>query len=143
MFTASVTDSAEYLNGNTEIVNGLTVPGDLRVYGQVTNNYLSTTIDIDKLVPSGSNDVSNVLQIQIQNAEIATILDATFPSNAGSSGSYKYAGLPLGTIARVICSCTNGAPANRHQVRLFRTVTDGESTRWQSWNIFTVENIID
>jgi hypothetical protein len=131
-FELSDNVSNKYLpnTSKTTVVNGVTIPGSLQVYGQMTNNYLSTTINIDYL-PTASTDVGIAELIDDQNAEIVKILKATFPPSAGFIGVHKYAGLPLDSIARVVCIYSqNQGPNVGHQVRLFHLTTVNNEVKW-------------
>lgn len=151
-FSMTTSSSATYLPGvtsNREVVSGITIPGDLRVYGQITNNYLSLTLNTESfgfaglpIYPEVPADIDTIID---QNTAISNILDKTFPPAAVTTGTYVHPGLPVGSVARVLVHRSDaslGDPAG-YNVRLFRTTSSGVTTFWQAWNVFTVQNIIE
>lgn len=142
-FVTTTSTAATYLPTaypDPEIVNGITVSGDLRVYGQMSNNAMTSGFNIDEIVPPGNSDVTDPIQIDLQNSAISNFLNYLFPPNSSTTGQYQHPGMPLGALARVAVWKTNGTSS---QVRLFRTVGTVGSSVWQAWNIFTLKNIID
>jgi hypothetical protein len=129
------------ISSNNLVVKGVTIPGNLQVYGQMTSNYLSTTIDINRLVPETDIDVGIPEKITIQNLEIVDLLNVIFPPEAGADGANIYPGLPIGTTARVVClySVLSTAPVVGHQVRLFRTT----ATSWEVYEYLPGTNILN
>ncbi len=144
-FEATTSTAAIYIPTaypNPDVVKGITVPYDLRVYGQMSNHAMTAGFNIDEIVPIGNNNVTDPVQIDIQNNLICNFLDKLFPANAKTTGTYRHPGMPLGSLARVAVWKTDGSAS---QVRLFRTVGTVGSSYWQAWNLpeFTLKNIID
>jgi hypothetical protein len=144
-FETTTGTATEYLPTaypNPEVVTGLTISNDLRVYGQMSNHGMTAAFNIDNIVPLGNNDVTDPVQIDIQNNLISPFLDKMFPTNAKTTGTYRYPGMPIGSLARVAIWKTDGTSS---QVRLFRTVGTVGASFWQAWNLpeFTLKNIID
>lgn len=143
-FNMTTESATTYLPGVTDtprVVSGITIPGDLRVYGQVTNNYLTVSFNIDNLIESPDNSMTDQAAIIAQNTIIANLLNVAMPSTPSTTGDYQYAGLPVGSVARVICYKNDSWTSTPH-VRLFRTVGTDSSSYWQAWNIFALENVI-
>ena len=128
------------------VVSGLTLFGDLKISGQITNNYLSMTIDLDVVSPDLGSNENDALAFggslgtyatSIQNPNIGTLLNKTFPPNATTStnSSTLMVGVPVGSQARVLCrySSFNGSPSLGYQVRVFRTVGVVGNTSWQAF----------
>lgn len=121
-----------------KVASGLTIPGDLLVYGKTTNRFLSATFNIDVLVPFDFRDMGNIDSIRIQNGAISDLLDKIFPYNATDIANYHSPGLPENSVARVVVFRSNYD--NGIQVRLFRRT----STGWAAWTgVYGIENIIE
>lgn len=148
-FEASSTTADAYLPDtygvDPEVVKGITVSGDLRVYGQISNYGLAVSFKIDNIAPVGNQSLNTldptfIDQATNQNNIISNLLDKLYPSNAQTTGSYQYPGFPIGTLARVVVYNNNGDT----QVRLFRTVGTIGTSYWNPYNgIFAILNIID
>lgn len=151
-FEMNLNDLNTYVpNATTStVVSGLTLIGDLRVSGQITNNYLSINVDLDVISPNlGSNEneaksfggTLGTYATTIQNPRIGTLLGKVFPSNAttATNSSTVMTGVPLGTQARVVCrySRINGLNTSGYQVRIFRTVGTQGNTSWQPFYFTT------
>jgi hypothetical protein len=139
-FTATTSTAAIYLPSaypTPEVVTGITVSGDLRVYGQMTNHGMTTAFNTDQLTPSNS-DFNNPSDVIIQNNKIVDLLNVMLPPNTKSTGTYQYPGLPVGAISRIAVYRNNGS----NQVRLFRTAINNSTSTWQAWNLFAGTNII-
>jgi hypothetical protein len=144
-FETTTSTAATYLPTaypNPDVVTGLTIPNDLRVYGQMSNHAMTAGFNIDEIVPLGNSDVTDPAQIDNQNSLISNFLDKMFPATPKTTGTYRHPGMPLGSLARVAVWKTNGTSS---QVRLFRTVGTVESSNWQAWNLpeFALKNIIN
>ena len=123
------------------VVSGITVIGDLNVTGQITNNYLSLTVDLDVISPPPGNDAlayggsHGTWTVSIQNPNIAGILNKMFPSVATSvtTSTTLMSGVLPGTQARVLCkySSFGNTLSNGYQVRVFRTVGTYTTSSWQ------------
>lgn len=121
-----------------KVVSGITIPGDLHVYGKTTNRFLSATFNIDILVPFDERDMTNVDNIRVQNTAISDLLDKIFPYTATDISDYHSPGLPENSVARVVVYRSNYD--NGIQVRLFRRI----STGWAAWTgVYNIENIIE
>lgn len=143
-FIATTSTAAVYLPTafpEPEIVKGITVSGDLRVYGQMTNQGMSSSFNIDNISPFPNDDPTNPSHIDFQNNVIINLLDKMFPPNANLTGLYQHPGLPVGSMCRVAVYKSDGS---NQQVRLFRTTGTPGASQWEAWNgIFTLKNIID
>jgi hypothetical protein len=134
-FTATTSTAALYLPSaypTPEIVTGITVSGDLRVYGQMTDHAIATAFNLEQ-VAYGIPDVPS------QNNLIVNLLNVMFPPNANSTGTYQYPGFPVGSVSRVALYRNDGSDT---QVRLFRTAINNSTSTWQAWNLFSGTNII-
>ena len=121
-----------------KVVSGITIPGDLQVYGKVTNRFLSATLNIDIIVPFDFRDMTNVDHIRIQNSAISNVLDKMFPYTPADISDYHSPGLPENSVARVAVHRSNSDSGL--QVRLFKLLTTG----WAAWTgVYTIENIIE
>lgn len=139
-FTATTSAAAIYLPSaypTPEVVTGITVSGDLRVYGQMTNHGMTTTFNVDQLTP-GITDFNNPSDVIIQNNKIVDLLNVMLPPNTKSTGTYQYPGLPVGSVSRIAVFRNDGI----NQVRLFRTIINNSTSTWQAWNLFSGNNII-
>jgi len=137
-FTMSQSDSLSYFNTSTTstVVSGLTIFGDIKYTGQITNKYLSMSIDLAKSSAANQN-------FGIQNQIIAeNYLTRMFPVDASS----ETPGLPIGTEARVLCT---GASLlgntfildDNIQIRRFRIEAPDDpknGTRW--WRAYPSTN---
>lgn len=136
-FNLSSKDSLEYFNTSTTttVVSGITIFGDIKYTGKITNKHLSMSIDLDKSDASVIQTPS--MTFASQNQIIAdTYLIKMFPIIT----TYEDTGLPLGTEARVLCT---GAHYQRNinqivdpgmQTRRFRVVDQpGIGISWQPY----------
>lgn len=131
-------DATTYFNTSTfTLVKGITVLGDVNFTGKIKDNYLTITVDIDKLTPANAN-VFNATDFAVQTNKINTLLNAVFPinstsnyiSNPSNALSYEPGVLP-GSEARVIC--TFSSPFVGHQVRRF--VAKNTTYTWDYYQI--------
>jgi hypothetical protein len=144
-FEMDTTDAAVYMpdTPSKTVVSGVTVVGDMKVHGQLTNDYLSTTLDISDLasVYSGiGNSGSNPTQIDQQNVKICEILTVLFPPAAttATSTSTVISGLLPNTQARVLCRYH--VPTEGYQIRAYY-VTNAHT--WAAWNFTSgLRNVI-
>jgi hypothetical protein len=139
-FTATTSTAAIYLPlayPVPEVVTGITVSGDLRVYGQMTNHGMTTAFNVDHLTP-GYSDFNNPSNVIVQNNKIVDLLNVMLPPNTKSTGTYQYPGLPDGSVSRIAVYRNDGS----NQVRLFRTAINNSTSTWQAWNLFAGTNII-
>ena len=141
-FTMNTTDSAVYLGGsdNKTVVSGVTVVGDFNVTGKLSNNYLSTTLKIDRLsIPGTASDASDFTVggavVTYQNPAIVTLLNKIYPPSLTTLTNTTTAmpGLPVGTQARVLCEYSVPNDGNGYQVRVFRTTSVGGTPTWEPW----------
>lgn len=138
-FTVDATDSATYLNNIPNIVAGLTILGDIKYTGQITNNYLSMNINIDKIAPA-AGDVTNKTYVdQTQNPAIISWLIKMFPPSGSSFiNLVDEPGVPLGTQARVLCEYNYPTPG--YQVRRF--IVDRTATGIPTWDIYITTSTV-
>lgn len=144
-FNMDATDALTYLPGapTTTVVSGITLLGDLSITGQLSNNYLSTAVNLDILVSAGRRDAgsfdvgSGQTAVLYQNPAIQTILNKLYPpvATSQSSSSTSMAGVPVGTQARVLTqySQLNSVTTSGYQVRVFHTVGSPTSSTWLAW----------
>lgn len=143
-FQLSPSDAGVYFasTSNTTVVSGITLAGDLRVYGnieasgQLTNRYLSAYFELDKISYNSANPI-NYSHYLTQNDIIKGHLDTLYPAVANTATNDL--GLPLGTEAKVTCGYTVGAPspAGGVQFRRFRVVNDAvQGKSWQPYSIY-------
>lgn len=142
-FEMNQDDALVYLPGapNNTVVSGVTLLGDLVVTGQLSNNYLSTYVDLNILpnVTNADADAEHVgtSTFSSQNMAIEDLLEKLFPPNASglTNLTTPMAGLPIGTQARVLCqySSFGGNPVNGYQVRVFHTVGTHNSSQWSPY----------
>ena len=138
-FSLTSSDSNLYFgNTSTSLVSGLSIFGNIQYTGQITDNYLSAYVNIDKL--GVASNVSNYSNFQTQNQAITIILNLMYPVSANTS-TYEV-GVPLGTYAKVICefsqSGLTGTSGGGTQIRRFKVVNDPTSgISWQPVNIYT------
>lgn len=148
-FTMTASSATTYLPNITTstdrtVVAGITIPGDLLVYGRMSNDYLSVSMDLNqvKFSITGSSgpaaDSWDITSIVEQNNQICILLNNIFPVNPITQNSYQYSGLIDGTMARVLCSYSyraGGAGSQYgYQSRMFHVVGSG----WQSYNVSTI-----
>lgn len=132
-FELSPGDSELYFNTSTHtLINGLTIIGDIEATGQITNKFLSMTVDIDKIAPQNSY-VNNYSHVVIQNVNIIARLSLMFSVIAITATNDV--GVPIGAEARVLCDYT--LPSIGYEVRRFRLVDQviGGPT-WQPYDIY-------
>lgn len=143
-------DLATYFpNASTStVVSGITLVGDLSISGKLTNNYLSTTVDLDVISPNPHNDALafgspySTSTVAMQNPAIERILNQLFPPNQSNSLTTSTTVMPgvlLGTQARVLCRYTaiGAVSATGYQVRVFRTVGSYATATWQAYYFTT------
>lgn len=132
-FNLSSDDSLTYFNTSTTsttVVSGITIFGDIKYTGQITNKTLSMNIDLDKTDAAGSG-----VSFNDQNHVIAdSYLTRMFPVTANTSTNDI--GVPLGTEARVLCTGVV-IPNPGTQIRRFHVVDQpGVGISWQPYNIY-------
>lgn len=146
-FSMNINDLDTFVpNATTStVVSGVTLVGDLSVSGKITNNYLSTAVDLDvvSLYPDAlsfrgpTTSTYGTGATDYQNPAIAAILNKMFPPvvTTATSTSTAMSGVLLGTQARVLCrySLIGGAVQNGYQVRVFRTVGTHSASSWQPY----------
>jgi hypothetical protein len=139
-FTLTSSDANTYFNTSTAtVVAGLTINGSLQVSGQITNNYLSASVDIDYLNPSilttlNSRNVTIHDSYILQNQAIADVLTQMFPVAANTATNEI--GVPFGSEARVVCQFT--VPSNGTEVRRFKVKNDVlQGISWQPVEIYS------
>lgn len=126
------------------IVSGLTIIGDLRVDGRLSNSYLSLSVDLDVISPSPNSDALafgapyGTTAKAFQDPKIVNILNQVYPPNKTvlSNTSTSMAGSLLGTEARVLCkySSIGGVSESGYQVRVFRIVgTESDNLTWDPY----------
>jgi hypothetical protein len=123
------------------VVSGITLIGDLSVSGQITNNYLSLTIDLDVVSPNPNNDALayggsfGTSTVALQNPAISSILNKVFPPvpTTGTTTTTVMSGVLPGTQARVLCkySSIGAVSSTGYQVRVFRTIGTYTNSSWQ------------
>lgn len=134
-FDLNVQDSVAYFNTTTTatIVSGLTVNGDIRYTGQLSNKHLTADVDIEHIAVFTSSVVT-YNEYLYQNQKIRYILQGMFPILA--DGSVGEVGVPIGSEARVLCQYAN--PAKGVQVRKFKVVDQpGTGVSWQPYEVYT------
>lgn len=138
-FTMTSSDSQAIFGVTTStLVQGLTISGDLKVSGQMSNRYLSTTVDISYLPMAFSSaankfDVSEVTAYNDQNTSIINYLKVMFPVSANTT--YSEPGVPIGSEARVIC--VYNSPGQGMQIRRFRIEDDDiQGISWQPVSVY-------
>jgi hypothetical protein len=104
------------------LVTGINILGDINYTGKLKNNYLSLTVDIDKLTTS--TNIVNPVHFVNQTTAIKNLLNAVYPINDTESTITNSVnvlsietGVPVGSEARVICGHT--VPFTGYQVRRF------------------------
>jgi hypothetical protein len=140
-FDMTLADSQTYTGSNSTatLVQGLNVFGNIRATGQITNNYLSMSVDITKLESIGAPnwDVSTLAGYNAQNTAIAKLLASVYPVAANTSTNDV--GVPLGSRARVLCSFQSPLQSGLDylQVRRFTVVNQpGIGISWQPTEIY-------
>jgi hypothetical protein len=123
-FKVDSEDSTTYFNTSSfTLVKGFTVLGDINYTGKIKDNYLTLTVDIDRLTPANP-DIYDDVDFAVQTNSIKSLLNAVFPIN--STTNYienpanplsKESGVLPESEARVICTFTT--PFVGHQVRRF------------------------
>jgi hypothetical protein len=134
-------DSQTYFNNtNTALVSGLTIKGDVQFTGKSKDNYLSLTVDIDKITPSNF-DVTDAGHFAVQTNTIIDILNAMFPvasissqiNNPANATSIEPGVVP-GSEARVFCMYT--APVTGYQIRRFYSRRDTSG-----WDYYIIDPV--
>jgi hypothetical protein len=122
------------------VVSGLTIIGDLNVFGKLSNNYLSMAVNLDIIAPSfndakGFGDDRNKAAETYQNPAISGLLNKMFPPapTVLSSTSTNMTGVIEGTQARVLCqyAAIDGNTESGYQVRVF--VAKGSPPAWEPY----------
>jgi len=134
-FTLTSTDSNTYFSKTTAtIVSGLTIVGNISVTGQLTDNYLSASFDIDKLNLSTSNRyVNTYTPYTQQNAKIIELLSYMYPVSANTVTNEV--GVPLGAGVKVVC--TFSLPQIGTQIRRYQVINQtGVGVTWQPVEIY-------
>jgi hypothetical protein len=140
-FQLTSSDASLYFasTSNNTVVSGITLGGDLRVYGniettgQMTNRFLSASFDIDK-ISYNTATVTTYSHYLYQNEVIKTYLSRMFPVNANTATNEI--GLPLGSECRTVC--VYSLPSSGTQARRFRVVNDAvQGKSWQPYSIYT------
>jgi hypothetical protein len=131
-FDMTTSTSQVYFNTSTTatVVSGLTIDGDIRFTGQMTDRYLSASVDI-AVVAYSFAEVRNYLEYIQQNTVISEILEKMFPFVA--SVEYDEVGVPLGSECRVTCEHTI---ATGMQVRRFRLIKTGGTIGWKPYELY-------
>jgi len=137
-FSLSQSDSNTYFDSDTTstLVAGLTIFGDIKATGKMSNNYLSAHVDYAWL-DTGSDDWRGSSTYNKQNFRISEMLTMMFPVVA--STSTNEVGVPLGSEAKVLCYFANnrvyGPP---YHVRRFKTVIKAPTgLSWQPYEIYS------
>jgi hypothetical protein len=144
-FQLTPTDAGTYFasTANTTVVSGITIAGDLRVYGNIENSgqntdrNLSAYFELDKISYNTANPI-NYSHYLVQNDIIKQYLTTMFPVTANTSTNDV--GLVLGTEAKVVCAYTIGSatPAGGVQFRRFQVVNDAvQGKSWQPYSIYS------
>jgi hypothetical protein len=137
-FDLTTGDSVYYFGTATSVVAGITLKGDISVTGQITNRYLSTYVDIDKLGLGAANNVSNLPNYVTQNVTITNILTQMFPISTSTvfKQQYNEVCVPDGAQARVVCGFTS--PSTGTHVRRFFVRKNISGTRdWVPYEIYS------
>lgn len=137
-FSLTADDSKIYFNSDTTstLVAGLTIFGDIKSTGQVTNKYLSASVDITWLDVAGQTDVTSYTGYYRQNKKIADILSTMFPVAANTLTNEV--GVPLGTDAKVMCKFTDPTQTPPYQFRRFKVVNQlGVGISWQPYEVYS------
>jgi hypothetical protein len=138
-FDLSTSDSFTYFStSSASAVSGITIKGDISVTGQITNRYLSTYVDIDKLGLGAANNVSNLPNYVTQNVTITNILTQMFPISTSTvfRQQYNEVCVPAGAQARVVCGFTS--PTTGTHVRRFFVRKNISGTReWVPYEIYS------
>jgi len=130
-FDLSSNDSLTYFNTSKSVtaVSGLTILGDIKYTGHITNTHLSMSIDLDKTDAAGPG-----IGFNDQNDTIMSYLGKMFPANANSVTND--AGLMIGTEARVMCTGFAIPPPGTQVRRFYVGVDPADSTikQWKAYN---------
>lgn len=124
------TDSNTYFSKTTAtIVAGLTIIGNISATGQLTDNYLSASFDIDKLnLSTGNRYVNTYTSYQSQNTKIIEMLSYMYPVSANTVTNEV--GVPVGAGVKVVC--TFSLPQAGIQIRRYQVVNQtGIGVSWQ------------
>lgn len=155
-FDMDLTDLSTYApNASTStVVSGVTIIGDLKVEGKLSDDYLSLSIDLDVVSPSPNNDAIHFYTddlgntgtaVRFQNPAISRILDEVFPPNVTglTTSTTSMPGILLGSQARVLCKFSEIASETSYgyQVRVFRTIGTQSTASWQPY-YFTTATIV-
>lgn len=139
-FTMNSADASLYLDNSDDktVVSGVTIVGDFKVTGKLSNNYLSASLSIDRLpIPGTETDATDFTVggavVTYQNPAIVTLLNKIYPPNLTTTTNLTTSmpGLQVGTQARVLCEYS--FPSSGYQVRVFRTAVVGGALTWEPW----------
>jgi len=136
-FNLTKSDSKTYFNSDTTstLVQGLTVFGNIQATGQITNNYLTTTVDYQWLDTGGGFDWRQSATYALQNNKIAALLGKMFPVFASTSTNDT--GVPFGSNARVLCYFSQPALNPQYHIRRFQVVNQpGVGISWQPYETY-------
>lgn len=144
-FNLTLADSKDYFQSDTTttLVQGLNVFGNIQATGQITNNYLSATVDLTRLLELSGGEqsgMSDPAAYNKQNISISKLLTTMFPVSVNTATNEV--GVPLGSNARVIvnfpdASTPIGSNTNRMQVRRFTVVNKaGVGVCWQPTEVY-------
>ena len=139
-FTLTTLDSNTYFNKTTAtVVSGLTISGDISATGQVTDNYLSASVDIDKLNLNTANRyVNTYTPYTLQNTQIVELLSYMYPVAANTVTNEV--GVPLGAGAKVVC--TFSLPQAGTQIRRYKVVNQtGVGVTWQPVEVYSTATL--
>jgi len=126
--SASTSNFSSYPSATVSLVKGLTIIGDAKVtgnisFGQLTSQYLSVSIDLDRVSPGSVLSTSTVAT---QNSTIISdVLNKMFPT---TGNLYNENGLPIGSEARVFCTYSSGNLSPGYHVRRFSV---NNSSEWE------------
>jgi hypothetical protein len=132
-FDMTTATSQVYFNTSTTatVVSGLTIDGDIRFTGQMTDRHLSAGVNIEIMARESSN-VRNYPEYIIQNTAISAMLEKMFPFVA--SVEDDEVGVPMGSECRV--NCDHNLPGLGMQVRRFRVANTGGSIGWKPYEVY-------
>ena len=133
-FNMSSEDSMTYFNSpNREnIVSGLTINGDIKYTGQISNKFLSASFDINTIAQNTST-VSTFSEYNFQNSRIKSILEKMYPVTANPDT--QEIAVPLGVECRTVCKFESDGGGI--QIRRFRVIDDpGQGVSWQPLEVY-------
>jgi hypothetical protein len=137
-FSLTKSDSMTYFNSDTTstLVAGLNIFGNIQATGQITNNFLTTTIDYTWLdTGAGAFDWTQPATYALQNSKISKLLGTLFP--VAASTSTNETGVPFGSNARVLCHFSAPTLNPTYHVRRFKIVNQpGVGISWQPYEVY-------